>query len=423
MLMPSLARHKPHIVIAGAGFGGIYTYIHLHRLIHDRKRPKAAITIVNEENFFLFTPLLHEVATGGLSPTHVVQPLRSIARCCVDQILVQPITHIDHTKQIIQTPATEVPYDALLIASGSTTNFYNVPGAETHCLTLKTLHDAIHIKHRILDAFENALHLTPEERRAQLTFVLVGGGPTGVELAGELSDFIGRTLKRYYPSHMLKETRVILLQKQPELIPLFPKSLRTNAKRILERTCINVRLNADVVRMTSQGVELRDGEFIPSETVIWVAGVKPNMPPLTHPLPQDPRGALLVDDTFRVQETKNVFAIGDVAGRDPELGPGWPVLAQAATAQSRIAAQNLWRTVMKQKPLKSFTYHHKGSLASLGRWSAVAALGPFRFSGAIAWWIWRTIYWTKFISWRRRIEIGVEWLINSFQPRDITRIR
>ncbi|MEN9562414.1 MAG: hypothetical protein RIR73_658, partial [Chloroflexota bacterium] len=273
-----------------------------------------------------------------------------------------------------------------------------------------------------------------------LSFVVVGGGATGVETAAELAEFIHGMTRRYYSGHencdpndyhicKPEEPFITLIHTGPELLQMFKPSMRAAAEKRLRKSGVVVQLNSTVSEVTGQGIKLSSGTMIPSATIIWAAGVKPIIPHFEGDQPAQIMGRLAVDEYFRVSGDPHVFALGDVAGyvdrdvlnEDPTKTKTLPLLAQVAEGQSKIVAKNIISSIRK-KPLSDFHYHSKGSMVSVGQWFALGEISTLAFSGRLTWWIWRTVYLFKFASWKKRIRIAFEWTMELFYPRDITKL-
>ncbi|HLP44140.1 MAG TPA: FAD-dependent oxidoreductase, partial [Candidatus Nanoarchaeia archaeon] len=270
---------RPHIVILGAGFAGIYTFFNIRKYLSPKQ---ARITIINKTNYFLFTPLLHEVATGGLAHHQVVEAIRAITYKKGADVHVSEVKNISTKQKTIETEHGTISYDHLVIATGATTEFYGIPGAQDKTYVLKTLRDAIRIRNGIIDAFERAVETAdPAERRKTLTFVLVGGGPTGVELSAEVAEYFQDAFKRFLCGKISPdEVTIHLIAGEPDLLNNFAVHMKKRAREILERAGVTVQTNSRVVAVDDSGVALADGSRINSSFVIWVAGVRPNVPPL-----------------------------------------------------------------------------------------------------------------------------------------------
>ena len=438
---------KPHILILGAGFGGMYV---ARNLISRVKKGEIDITIVNETNYFLFTPLLHEVATGALSPQSIAEPLREIFAGTGIKICQGTVMSIDQTNRTVSVLGDvngddihhrvkhEISYDFLVIATGATTNYYTIPGADIHSYPLKTLADAAAIRHRVIDAFEEAVMCNDPATRAKLlSFVVIGGGPTGIEIVSELAELIKGMVKRYYyntncrpdepGSCAPEEPTLTLIHAGEELLQQFSPSLRSAARVRLEKEGIKIITGSAVTSVSPRGVELSNNTTVASSTVIWTAGVKPLMPEFTGEQPALVGSRIKVDEYFRLSGDERIFVLGDVAGyidtvhTTPEKPMTLPMLAQVAVGQAATVARNIKASIVGKK-LRSFTYHSKGSMVSIGQWFAIGQIFSFRISGRLTWWLWRTIYLFKFISWKKRLRIVIDWTLDMFYPRDITKL-
>lgn len=412
---------KPiRVVIVGAGFGGTYALKKLHQFFH--KDARVQIALVNEKNYFLFTPLLHEVATGGVNPENIVEPIRKILGCCLHNFYLGKATRLRLEDHIIETTAGVLSYDYLVLALGAETNFYNTPGAEEYSFTLKSLEDAVRLKNHCVALVERASHVTNRNARKNiLRFVVVGGGPTGVELAAELQEFLKQTFSHYYAKEIIEDISIVLVQKAAELLPQFPKPLREKSLEVLRRKKIDVFLGTIVVQVGKESVRFVDGGFLPTKTVVWVAGVQPTKTAFTVPVAHETSGRLLVNQYLQLEGYPQVFAIGDVARVKTEDGAILPALAQVAVQEAGVVAENIKRHIDGQM-LKPFVYKNSGTLVSLGQWMAVGEISRFVLWGHLTWWIWRTVYLSKLISWRKKVKVAIDWTLNSFSPRDISQL-
>lgn len=434
----SSAPHR--IVILGAGFGGINTYLRLQK---KAKRHNLRITLVNKTNYFLFSPLLHEVATSGLGRHHVVEAIRELMEGHDARFLQADVTGMDLAKRSVATTQGSIPYDTLVIATGAQTNFFGIPGAE-HCLDLKTLEDAVTIRDRVIDCFEQAAQSSSAaERKRLLSFAIIGGGPTGVEMAGELIDLITDTLERFFAAEIKpKDISLTLLTADPELLMMFRPRLRHKAADVLKKRGVVIHTEMMAKKINGEGITCANGTTVPAGTVIWAAGVKPCIPSLSPDAPRGKGGCLLVDPFFRLHKTapkdttqagdadihahnpadvwQNVFVLGDAAAFTDASGKQLPMLAQVAVRQAPVLAKNILRSI-NNKRLKPFTYRSKGQLVSLGRFQAVAQIGPLHLSGPLAWFLWRNTYFWNFPTWNKRLKIATDWFVNLFFPRDISQ--
>lgn len=427
---------RPHVVILGAGFGGVYV---AKRLCAAVNKGEIDLTIINKTNNFLFTPLLHEVATGGLNPRNVAEPLREIFVHTKARIIEGLVESIDPRAKSVrvrgQRDTIHVGYDRLVIATGAETNYYGIPGAAENAMPLKTIRDAAAIRNRVIDSFEQAVLTESEaERREYLSFVVVGGGATGVEVAAELEEFIEGMVSRYYgkihcrpgdPRHCKRdEVSMTLIHAGKELLEPFAKTLRERALQHLGKKGIDVRLATSVTSITDEEVSLSTGEKLPAATVIWTAGVKPSVPRFEGVEPTLVGGRISVDGCFRMLRDESIYAMGDVAAyMDPDSKANKPLpqLAQVAEAQAETVAGNILAGLRGQ-PQREFHFHSKGSMVSVGQWFAIGEIFSMQIAGGFTWWLWRTVYLFKFASWRKRTRIGFEWFIAMFFPRDITKI-
>jgi len=418
----SVNAGRPRVVILGAGFGGVYTLLNLHRLTHGLS--EIDIVLVNDTNYFLFTPLLHEVATGGVALPIVVESLRGLLSCCLHEFLVARVETVDVDRRVVTTSRGDISFDYLVLALGSTTNFFDVPGAAEHALALKTLIEAKRLKNHLIGRLELALRAdTAAERGRLLRFVVVGGGPTGVEVAAELADLCFGTIADLYPGTGLSETvEVILVQAQSSLLPNMPDKFGRTSLEILRNKKVDVRLEASVRLIDANGVVLDSGERLESATPIWVAGVKPQPIMFVGDVPRDEAGRVVVEPTLQVKGHQRVFALGDMA-RFVNPGSTEPVkaLAQVASKQGRAVAHNIV-AIARGAQLRPYRYEHAGELVSLGRWRAVANIHGLFFSGRFAWWLWRSVYLTKMLSWRKKFKVAIDWTWDLFTPRDISQL-
>lgn len=401
------------ILIIGAGFAGTYTFEYLHK--HFHKNPSVELALVDRHNYFLFTPLLHEAATGGQTPVNIVEPLRQTL-CCLEHFYLTEVQNVNLDESLVETGGGLIPYDYLVIALGATTNFYDTPGAAEHTFTLKSLPDAVALKNHIIGNFETAARSENREEQARLLhYVVIGGGPTGVELAAEMADLCCQTFAELYAAERLVcKAKITLLQSAAELLPQFPVPMRRLALRALQRKGIQVRLNTKVIHVDKNEVELKNGEILGTNTPIWVAGVKPQGVAI-DPMPlKENNGRFSVNKYWQLPNYDNVFVLGDMAAPASAL-------AQAATKEAKAVGANIYRLI-NNKPLKAYSFRSSGDLVSLGRWNAVGQIMGITISGKFAWCVWRTNYLFKMLSWQKKIKVALDWTINLFSPRDISEL-
>ncbi len=414
-----MVKEKKKIVILGGGFGGLYTYKGLYKYFsHD----EIDITIVNRHNYFLFTPMLHEVATGGVAHHQVVESIRQIIYRTNDHLHIAELLSVDCEKQMVKTSIDEIPYDILVVALGATTNFFNAPGAEEHCFVLKDLRDAIRLRTVLIDTFEKGSEIADhDERKKALSFAVVGGGATGVELVAEIAELYMSTFLKYYHGLITPaDISLYLINAGPEILAPFHPSLRKSALDVLRHSGVTVMLDTVVKEVKEDGILFNNDTFLPVKNVIWTAGVKPNPPMFNHPVEQDKGGRIMVNEFLQMNNCPNVFVLGDMASMIGKDGKPLPMLAQVAEKQGLHTGGNIKRLISGKK-LLPFEFTSQGELASLGQWNAVANIFGIRFQGAIAWFLWRMIYLFKFLSGSKRMKIAMDWAVNLFYPRDITK--
>jgi len=386
----------------------------------------AEICLVSRDNFFLFTPMLHEIAASDLEITNIVNPLRKLLRK-VD-VLVGDVNQVDlRNKRVLisrgyRKPLQKLDYDHLVIALGSTTNFYDLPGLAELAVPMKSLRDAVQLRAQIIRDLEDAnseCNLT--DRQSLLTFVVAGGGFAGVETVASLNDFVREAL-RFYPNLCEDMLRVILVHSGPGILPELGESLGRYTAKVLCERGVEVRLNTRVKSVTEDKVLLTDGVSIPSRTLVWTAGTVPS--PLISSLPcEKERGRLLVDQFLGVPEWPNVWAVGDCAFVPDIRNPGQshPPTAQHAIREGKVVAQNI-AAVILGRPLKSFSFRTIGLLASIGRRMGVARVFGFNFSGFFAWWMWRTVYLSKLPGLDKKVRVAFDWTLDLLFPKDVCAV-
>ena len=414
------------IVIVGGGFAGAAAAARLERLFrHD---PEIEVVLFDRENFSVFTPLLPEVPSGALEPKHIVSPLRArLRRTSVRQAEVHAID-VERRRIVAghcpMCAEYVVEYDYLILALGSVTNFFGLPGVAERARTMKSLADGAGLHDLVIGKFEHAdLDPDPAVRRQLLTFVVAGGGFAGVETAAELNDFVRTASRRYYPRISPEDVRVVLVHPGDRILPEVSASLSAYALRKLTSRGVQVLLRARIAGCGDDGVRLTDGNVLPGQTLIWTAGVSPN--PLLDrvDLPRDPSGRVLVDANLAVPGHSRVFALGDCAAvRDLASGKLCPPTAQYAIREGKVAADNVAAAIRGAAP-RHFRYRPLGMLASLGRHCAVAEIVGLKFSGFFAWWLWRTIYLMKLPGFERKVRVVFDWTLDLFFPRDIVYLR
>lgn len=415
------AVNGKNIVILGAGFGGINLAHHLTQKLPEESGWK--ITLVDRHNYFLFTPLLYHAATGLIDPTSVLFPVRSLTRARNFQFREANILDVNLGRQVVHLDDGELSYDHLIVALGSTTNFFGKDEDLKQALTLKSAADAVAVRNRIIDAFERADAATdPEERRRCLTFVVVGGGATGVELAGSVRGLLTGTLAHQYPNIRLEETRLILVEAMSEILPGLPRELAQYSLRRLRELGVEVRLETPVERVDEHGLMTRGGEYIPSRTVVWAAGVRPSPVGARLPVPHAKNGRITVDPYLQVPDLPNVYALGDVAAfEDPETGKPLPPNAAIAVRQAKALASILVNR-LEGREAQPFVYEHAGELVSLGRHEAVAEIKGVKVTGFPAWLLWRAFYLSQLMGFKNQLTVALDWSFAYVYQRDTVRL-
>jgi NADH:ubiquinone reductase (H+-translocating) len=395
--------NPPHVVIIGGGFGGLYAARAL-------RRAPVEVTVIDRTNHHVFQPLLYQVATATLPATSITAPIRWMVRKQRNtRVLMAEVKDIDVERRVVHVDDERraIPYDYLVVGAGARHAYFGHPEWEEYAPGLKSIDDALEIRRRLLLAFERAEKATDaRERTAHLTFVIVGGGPTGVELAGMLPMISRHSLPKDFRNIDTRTARIILVEGGPRVLPTFPENLSARARRDLEDLGVEVRTDTLVTRVEPGAVQIGD-ERIETCTVLWAAGNAASNVGTFLGVPLDRSGRVAVEPDLTVPGRPEVFVIGDLASIVTG-GRQVPAVAPAAMQEGTTAAKNILRTLRRQ-PRIAFRYRNKGDLATIGRQRAVADFGRWHMTGAIAWWFWLFVHIMYLAGFRNRLEVLLEW--------------
>lgn len=394
----------PTVVVVGGGFAGL-------ELIQRLAGKPYKVMLLDKQNHHCFQPLLYQVATASLSADSIAHPFRrTIAPMDNVAFRMCTVLRVDTDRNVVVTDRHEVPYDILVVATGSTTNFFGNTRIEQQAMRLKTISQALDIRSDFLQDFEAALYAQDEAgQRRHLNFVVVGAGPTGVEMAGALAEIRRTVLKHEYRELDSRRMQIWLVDGNARVLPSFSEKSSQAAQRYLEQMGVNVRLNARVADYDGQRVSFADGTVLESHTVLWAAGVKGVLLPGLE-AGEVPRASRYdVDRYNRVKGFNNVYALGDVAlMAEGKWERGHPQVAPPAIQQATLLAENLMRQ-RKGRPMKPFTYTDKGSMATIGRYKAVVDAGKLQFSGLFAWMAWMFVHLMALVGYRNRLQVLFNW--------------
>ncbi len=409
------------ILILGGGFAGLTVAMELERRLG--RDPSVEITLVNRENFFLFTPMLHEVAASDLDLTTIVNPVRKLLRRV--QFFAGEVDRIDLEQGNVRVahgfdhhPHT-LDFDFLVLGLGSVTNLYGIPGLQEHALTMKSLSDAMRLRNHLIAHLEEADSECCKVKGPLVTFVVAGGGFAGVETVAAINDFV-RSALRSYPNLTEDMLRVALVHSGPVILPELKAQLGAYAERKLRRRKLEIRLNTKVESFSGTIVQLSDGTEIHTNTLVWTAGAFPN--PLLESIPcEKERGRLLVTEFLEVQGRPGIWALGDCAAiPDRRKGGFHPPTAQHALREAKVVAHNIVAS-LRAKKTKRFAFSTIGQLAAIGRRTGVANIWGINFSGFVAWWLWRTIYLSKLPRFEKKLRVAFDWTLDLIFSKDLVQ--
>jgi NADH:ubiquinone reductase (H+-translocating) len=395
-------KHKPQVIVVGAGFGGLEA---AKKLACENVR----LTVIDRTNYHLFQPLLYQVATAALSPADIAAPVRAILSKCKNvEVILAEVESVDVETRKVKTNDRVFDYDYLILATGARHSYFGHDEWEKLAPGLKSLEDAIELRRRILLAFEFAEKTTHEAaRKAAMNFVVIGGGPTGVEMAGAIAEISRYTLAKDFHHIDPSKARVILIEGASRLLSAYPPDLSESARKQLVELGVDVRTDARATDITESGVQL-DGEFIPCRVKIWAAGNDASFVGKTLETPVDRMGRIVVNDDLTIPGHPEVQVIGDLANFSHQTGEPLPGVSPVAMQQGRHAARNVLRIIRGEEP-QPFRYFDKGSMATIGRNRAVADLKVFHLSGLPAWLAWLFVHIIFLVGFRNRLLVLIQW--------------
>lgn len=418
------ANRRKSVVILGGGFGGVYTAMQLGRLL--KRESNVEITLINRENYFVFQPMLPEVVSGSVGIVDTIVPIRRL--CPGVSLLTREVEVIDLDAKVITTSPgfwpqpRKLEYDYLVLALGTAMNFAGMPGLQEHGLPFKTLGDALFLRNRLLHILEEAdIEEEQERQRTLLTFVVAGGGFSGVEAIAEINDFVREAAKAYRRID-LDEIRVVLLHSGSRILPELSEDLGNFAQRILERRKVEIRLNTRLTGATGDYVLVEGGERIPTKTLVSTVPVAPH-PLLAALACRTEKGRIVTNEFLELPEFPGVWAVGDCAWIiDQKSGQPCPPTAQHAIRQAKCIAANI-AAAIRGTPRSAFTYSSFGTVAALGHHSAVADILGVKISGYLAWHLWRFVYFMKLPGLDRKLRVATDWLLDVILPMDIVQLK
>jgi NADH:quinone reductase (non-electrogenic) len=417
-------NHVARIVILGGGFGGLYTALELEKVL--ARRSDLQVTLVNRENFFLFTPMLHEVAASDLDVTHIVNPVRKLLKRV--KFFEGNVESIDVARRVVVVSHTDdshrhaLEFDHLVVGLGSVTNFFGLPGLAERAFTMKSLGDALSLRNRLIENLEAADFECASGARGQLlTVVVAGGGFAGVETIAGINDLV-RDALHFYPHVSEELIRMVLVHPGKYLLPELGEKLGVYTGQVLASRGVEVRLETRVMSVSERGVELSDGEVVPTNAIVWTAGNSAHPLLASLGIPTD-RGRLVTDEYLRVTGGNGLWAIGDCALIPDRKRKGFfPPTAQHALREGRVLAANLVASVDREA-LSAFAFSTIGLLAAIGKRRGVARILGINFSGFFAWWLWRTIYLAKLPRIEKKVRVALDWALDLVFSKDLVQLQ
>jgi len=407
------------VAVVGAGFGGLEAVTQLDSMFrHD---PDVEILLISNQNYLLFTPLLPQIASSYTDPRHIIQAVREIRRRRKYRFRREAVRAVDAPNKRLVLESTFIEYDALILAPGSRTEFFNVPGASEYTWDYKSLQQALELRERIIDTCEHADHTEDAAaRRSMLTFIVVGGGYTGIELITEMHDFLFRYAAKKYRGISASEIRLIVLEMSPQVLGGIGAKLAAHARKRLNVSGIEVRTSTRVTRVLEGAVEINGNEILATDTVVWTAGVRACELTESLPGPHDRIGRAVVNPQLQLENFPEIFVVGDSAAAVNAAEA--PRVAPVAIDQGRVAAVNVGR-LWQGKPLESYEFESKGMLVSLGMNYAAIKIGGIEVSGYFAWLFWNAVHLYKLVGFKKQLQVASDWMFSLIFPRDAAIIR
>ncbi|UIR54547.1 NAD(P)/FAD-dependent oxidoreductase [Sphingobacterium sp. SRCM116780] len=407
----------PKVVIIGAGFGGI-------EVAKKLKNKDVEVLLLDRNNFHTFQPLMYQVATGTLSADSISFPVRKMFKSQENfSFRIAEVKHIDSSNKLVQTDIGDFEYDYLVVATGATTNFFGNQQIATYALPMKSIQEALNIRSFVLQNLEEAVQIeNPEERKPFLNFVIVGGGPTGVELSGAIAEIRNNILEKDYPELRKEEMNVYLVEGQSKVLANLSEKSAEDSERYLKALGVKILLNVSVTGFDGTAISFGDGSTIETKTVIWGAGVAGQFPSGFKKENIQRGNRIQTDDQCRVLDMENVYAIGDVSAFITEdLPRGLPGVAPAAQQQGKYVAEHISK-VMNNQSTEKFSYFDKGSMATIGRAKAVVDMGKIHFNGFFGWIVWMFVHLMSIFGFRNKVITFINWTVKFFTKNSGVRL-
>lgn len=405
------------IGILGGGFGGLYTVFYVKKYLEEG----IDITLFEKKNYLLYTPVLHEMATGTVNARHVVIPIREIINPRQIHIRCEEVKRVDLNRKAFETPSGVFSFDYLVLSPGSESNFYSIPGIRENCIPFKAIEDAIRLRNNLVSILEKgAIEEDSRKRKKLLTIVVAGGGCTGVEVVTEIAQFINLILDKDYPEIRRSEVRILLIEAMDKILPSFPHYLSHGATERLRRMGIEILLDSPIQWANEDSIGLKDGTEIPIGILVWAGGVKARDLSLKPEVKRDPSGRIVVNDHLEILGHPGIFAIGD-GSHFGHNGDSLPPTASVAVQEARYVAKNILLRIQEGE-IPPFQFHYRGDMASLGFMFGVSEVYGWHFKGFIAWILWKLFKLAMLPRYKTRFQIIADWLITLAFKRDTSKL-